>query len=93
MKVDYANSTKLNNCKKIQPRILLKRTLKKDSQFNELWYISNNKKNTQIQSTLKHFYKKKKKKTKKRKILKLKELWNISTKQKKKKRRKKNTQI
>ena len=29
MKVDYWNSTKLNNRKKIQPRILLKRTLKK----------------------------------------------------------------
>ena len=31
MKVDYWNSTKLNNWKKIQPRILQNRTLKKTS--------------------------------------------------------------
>ena len=56
MKVDYWNSSERKfNWKKIQPRILQKKTLKK----------------TQIQRTLKHFYKTKKK----RKILKFKELY------------------
>ena len=42
------------NWKKIQPRILWKRTFKEDSKFNELWNFSikQKKKNTQIQRTL-----------------------------------------
>ena len=67
MKFNYSNSSKLNNWKKIQPRILLKRTLKKKTRnlMNSETFLLNQKK--------------------KRKILKFKELWNISTKQKKRK--------
>ena len=66
MKVDFWDSTKLNNWKNIQPRILLKRTLKKTRNLmNSETFLQKKKKektNTQIQRTLKHFYKTKKEK-------------------------------
>ena len=57
-KIKRKSTTKINNWKKIQPRILLKRTLKKTRNLVNSetfrWNISTkqNKKNTQIQRTL-----------------------------------------
>ena len=55
MKVDYSNSTKLRDWKKIQPRIQQKRTLKKTRNLMNSETFRQNKKekkNTQIQRTL-----------------------------------------